>query len=163
MHLDGRHANRLHRVEQGDARVRIRAGVDHDAVRRLISPLNRIHQSTFMVALHKINRHAKPLCLRADHRHKVAVGAFAVDIRLPQAKQIQVWAVDDENLHALSPIISVGIATKLLPDLLCRIFRRCFVGYARVAKSRIQRRAFAQHRVEVCRLRKWPAFTRKKR
>ena len=93
MHLNGRNPNRLDRVQQRDARMCIRTGIDHDAVRASIGGLNRVHQRALVVALETLNRYAERLCLRPNEKQQVAIRPFSVDLRLAQPQQVQIRSV----------------------------------------------------------------------
>ena len=100
MHLHRRERHGLERVENGNARVRIGSGVDDDAVGRAVGRLNGIDDRALVVGLEQLDLHA---CLGsgcADEILQRGKAPAAVNGRLAQAEQVQVWAVDDEKLHA---------------------------------------------------------------
>ena len=66
MHLDTRNPNRLDRIQQRDARMRICAGIDHNAICTPVGSLNRVHQRALVVALKALHCYAQRLCLRPN-------------------------------------------------------------------------------------------------
>ena len=100
MDLHGGDAYGLEGVEQGDARVRVGAGVHHDAVVDAIGPLDRVHEVALVVGLVGVDPLEAKLPPRPLHEGQERLVVLRpIDGRLPQAEQVDVWSVDDERLH----------------------------------------------------------------
>ena len=85
-------------IAQRHAGVRIAGGIDHHHIGLPHSILNPRHQRAFVVALAKLNFSAA-LGLFAHGAFDVGQSGGAVNLRLPLPQQIEVWAVEEENLH----------------------------------------------------------------
>ena len=89
----------------------IGGGVDDDAVHLAVSPLDFVHKVTFVVGLVLLHFQTLGAGGFVQQPQKIGEGIFAVDARLPDAKHIQVGAVDDQNFHMGSSMIDKMAAT----------------------------------------------------
>ena len=105
VHLDERQLDRRQRVANGEARVRVRAGVDHDAVDLAAQCVDRVDELALAVVLRELQLRAE---LRRDSAQRaldVGERLAAVQRRLASAEQIQIRAVEDGDLHVFfSPL-----------------------------------------------------------
>jgi len=88
MYLHRRQADRLQRVQDGDAGVGIGRGVDYNAVENSVSGLDRVHDRALVVGLKKFDRNAAFRAVGPNGRAEGGVVGFAVELRLPQTEQI---------------------------------------------------------------------------
>ena len=101
MHLHRGDRNSFQRVQYRNARVGIRAGVDHDTVDIPIGFLYFIDQIALMIALVQFGLCADLLRVLFDQLTQIGIGRPAVDIRLADTQHIQVWSVDDKYFHII--------------------------------------------------------------
>ena len=99
MDLGRRQADGLERVEQGDGRVRIGGGIDDEAVKHAVGLLHPRHKLTLKIALPDRDRGPGLLCRRADEALEGGIVLAAVKLRLTQAQQVEVRAVQHQNVH----------------------------------------------------------------
>ena len=105
VHLDERHLDRRQRVADREAAVRVRTRVDHDAIDCAAQRVNRVDQLALAVVLRELQLDAE--LLRDGSQRSLDVGErlAAVQRRLARAKQIQIRAVEDGDLHVFfSPL-----------------------------------------------------------
>ncbi len=94
MDFDKRYRNPEQRIAQGNAGMGQGAGVDDDEVDVFVAGgMNAVDQLIFRVALQKLNMMAGILGYLQQARIDVYQSLFAVDFRLPGAKQIEIGAV----------------------------------------------------------------------
>ena len=98
----------------------IGGGVDDDTVHLAVSPLNFVHNVPFVVGLVLLHFQTLGAGGFVQQAQKVGESVFTVDTRLPDAKHIQVGAVDDQNFHMGSSMIDKMAATvsSAVPSLL---------------------------------------------
>ena len=111
MHLHGRERNGLERVENGNARMRIRRRVNNDAVHPSESGLDGVYNRALVVGLEKLALCAKLPAGLADiclERGKIP---FAVKLRLAHAEKVQIGPVDDKELHRITLRISSTVSS----------------------------------------------------
>ena len=82
----------------------IGGGVDDDAVHLAVCPLDFVHKVTLVIGLVLFHLQALGAGSFIQQAQKVGEGVFTVDTRLPDAKHIQVGAVDDQNFHFVFPL-----------------------------------------------------------
>ena len=98
VYLYGRDRHGFQRVEQRDRRMRIRAGVDHDAVDLIeIGLLDPVDECAFMIGLKCVKLNAFTFCILRQLVQQRGIGLRTVDRRLADAEHIQVRAVDDQQ------------------------------------------------------------------
>ena len=85
-------------IAQRHAGVGVAGGIDHHHIGLPQSVLNPRHQRAFVVALAKLNVRAA-LGLFTHGVFDVGQRRGAVNLRLPLPQQIEVGAVEEENLH----------------------------------------------------------------
>src|SRR5690606_25861633 len=83
------------RVAQSDARVRVRTGVDEEAVRRWSDTLDVVDQLAFTIGVEGCDGGAEAGAKACQLFHQLGQGGAAIDIRLALSEQAQVGAVDD--------------------------------------------------------------------
>ena len=116
MHLHRRQANCLQRVQNRNARMRIRRRVNHNSLCAVkICLLDTVYQIPLMVGLVNFPLHALfgkgflQKCLQ------ILVGLGTVNIFFPNPKHIDIRAVDYQNFHTLTPRNSSLRRTGFLP------------------------------------------------
>ena len=111
VHLHRRERHGLERVENGDARVCVRRGIDDDAVHPSESGLDGIDDRALVVGLEKLAFCADLPAGRADiclERGKVTL---SVKLRFPHAEKVQIGTVDDEDLHKITLRMSSTVSS----------------------------------------------------
>ena len=111
MHLHRRERHGLERVENGDARVRIRRGIDDDAVHPSESGLDGIDDRALVVGLEKLALRAILPAGLADIRLERGKVTLSVKLRFPHAEKVQIGAVDDEDLHKITLRMSSTVSS----------------------------------------------------
>ena len=111
MHLDDRRLQRADAVVQGDARMRVGPGIQHDAVvdGRTQEPrfLQLVDQLALHVALIVVYLHVA--IAFAQTFQIVFEGGLSVDSRFALSQEVQVRPVDDEYFHSMeSSFFSLG-------------------------------------------------------
>ena len=98
----------------------IGGGVDDDAVHLAVCPLDFVNKVTLVVGLVLLHFQTLGAGGFIQQAQKVGESVFTVDTRLPDAKHIQVGAVDDQNFHMGSSMIDKMAATvsSAVPSLL---------------------------------------------
>ena len=104
MHLHRRQSHGLQRVQNGYAGVGVGGGVDDDAVRLAQRALDDVHQHALMVGLKALHFDAFPGADLPDKRFQIGKGLPTINIRLPNAQQVQVWTVQDKQFHIFPPL-----------------------------------------------------------
>ena len=99
VNFNGGNPDRLQRIEQCDAGVRIGAGIDHDPVRGMIGCLNAVNKISFMIGLVNFNVNALSVSMGNDFLAKSSVSLISVNLRFPKSEQIQIRSVYDQYLH----------------------------------------------------------------
>ena len=100
VHLNAGHVHRLEGVQDGVGVVGIRPGVQHDGVVHAVGGVDGVENGPLVVGLEALRPWR-----RGRRRTPSAAGTGShscspVDARLPLPQQIQVGAVDDQELHA---------------------------------------------------------------
>ena len=111
MHLHGRERNGLERVENGNARMRIRRRVNNDAVHPSESGLDGVDDRALVVGLEKLALCAKLPAGLADIRLERGKVTPSVKLRFPHAEKVQIGAVDDEDLHKITLRMSSTVSS----------------------------------------------------
>ena len=102
MDLHRRKGHGLQRIQNGDAGVGIGGGVDDDAVEYPVSSLDRVHDGPLVVGLETLDLHPGLLRACLQEVQQGGIVLLPVDLRFPQAQQIQIGPVDDEQLHPIT-------------------------------------------------------------
>src|SRR6266480_4202123 len=100
--LKDRSLENLQRVVHADRGEGVRGGIDDQGIGVGTRRLNKIDQHTLMVRLVKRQLHAGKggkLLTRFLDRFK---GGGPVDMRLSNAQQVQIWAIEDHDAHCCS-------------------------------------------------------------
>src|ERR1035437_5790602 len=99
MHFDEGDGNRGKRISQCDAGVSQAAGIDHNCVHTLgFGSLDAVNQDTFMIAL-EANQHCASFdSLRRGGILDICQRICSVDFRFTSAEQIQVRAIQQEDI-----------------------------------------------------------------
>lgn len=95
--FDDRHVGGLDRVHNGDRGMRIGARVQDDPLRGGAGLLDPVDQIALVVGLPQLDFEAKTSGDGAGPGLDVAKRRRAIDRRLPQAEQVQVRSVEDED------------------------------------------------------------------
>lgn len=99
MDLNGGDADRRDGIPQRDTGVGVSGGVEDDGGEVTFRLLNPIHQFAFEIRLAEIDLHFERLGALADLRFDVSEGGAAINFRFPRAQKVQVWAIEEKNLH----------------------------------------------------------------
>ena len=84
---------------QGDGGVGVAAGVEHRAVKAVeVRLLERVDQRALVVGLDAAELNAQLFRLRLAQGDQVVIGLRAVNGLLPEAGQVDVGAVEDQDL-----------------------------------------------------------------
>jgi hypothetical protein len=102
VHLDHRQLARDQRVAQRHTRVCQPAGVDDDRAVRAARRLDAVDQLALVVGLERLHGRAALGRQLAQARVDLGQGGAAVDLRLALAEQVQIRAVQDQDLHRRS-------------------------------------------------------------
>ena len=97
LHVRDRHPQQG--ITDGDGRVGVSPGVDQDSAHRAAGLMDPVHQGTFVVALKAIDRGPQGAGLLPQRRIDLLEAATAVDPGLPGAEQVEVGAMEAEQLH----------------------------------------------------------------
>ena len=97
VHLHRGELRQRQRVEQRVARVRVRAGVDDDAVGRAHGGVNGLHERALMVGLEAARLDAERLRLGGERRLHVLQGERAVLRRIAPAEHVEIRPVDQQD------------------------------------------------------------------
>lgn len=99
MQLNKRHLSSTERIAKGDAGVRESAGIDQNKGGAVGSGLvDAIDQFAFMIALQTIQRVSQSLRLLTQMLLNISQPGVAVDGRLASTKQVEVGAIEQEQL-----------------------------------------------------------------
>lgn len=98
MHLDRGQPHPCQGIAHGNAVVGQRPGIDHDAIRPFARLLDGIDDLPFVVRLQDAGLRAQSSGFGLDPEIDLIEGLPAVQLRLPPAEQIEVGAVQDQNL-----------------------------------------------------------------
>ena len=99
MHLDERNRDRRESIAKRDARVRQRAGIDHDECGTVAAGrVQAIDQRAFGVRLERDEIMARSLRDRGKIGVDLGQCRAAVNLRLAAAEQVEVRSVEDEDL-----------------------------------------------------------------
>src|SRR5579859_3842769 len=103
VNFDDRLPDGLERIEKSDRGMAVGAGIDHDSGKAGPRFLYPVDQLTFMIALPAIDLQPQAGGMRAASRFDIRQRVMAIDLRLAGSQQIEVGAVDNEDLfgHAL--------------------------------------------------------------
>ena len=99
MHLDRRKCDSLQRIQNRDARVRIGCRVDDNAVKHAVGRLNFIDQRALVVGLEDLAGDIRFAARILAEAHQRGVILPPVNIRLPQAEQVEIRPVQYQQLH----------------------------------------------------------------
>ena len=100
VHLHGRNGHRFYRIKQGDARVRVRTGVDDDAVHTVeIRLLDAVHERALVVGLVKRDQDLFFGAVGEDLLQQRVIGLCAVVRGLADAEKVEIRSVDDKQIH----------------------------------------------------------------
>ena len=124
MHLDCRKRNRLQRVQNCDAGVRVGGGIDHNAVKHAVSLLDFIHNCAFVVRLeHLAVKPRLPAGVLAE-RFKRSIVLRAVNCRFAQPQKIEVRSVDNQDFHSSASSMAFT-HSEIVPSLAALISENC--------------------------------------
>ncbi len=108
VHFDKRQPHCQQGITQGDAGVRERSRIEHDAADVLIAALlNALDQLMFGVVLMLFNGKAAGGSEALARGHDVGQAGIAINRLLAVAKQIQIWTIEQQNAgHCLDfPVV----------------------------------------------------------
>ena len=100
MDFYGRNADRCNRVAQSHAGMRISRRIQYDHIELSLSLLNPVHQFAFQVAVPEVGFGPQFGRLLPHFCFYLGQSLSAIDIRLAQTEQVQVWPVKKQNLHS---------------------------------------------------------------
>ena len=115
--LHRRQTHRLQGVQNGHAGVGIGGGVDDDAVHLPVGPLDLVHNGPLVVGLEQLHLSAALVCRLADKGLQGSKVLLAIDIGLPNAQHVQVWAVNHQQLHSITLLIISSTVSSTVPLL----------------------------------------------
>ena len=84
-------------VQEGYAGVGVGGGIEDDAVVDSPGGLDLVYQVSLVVGLVNSSLQAQGLGRALDEGQKVVVGGGAVNLRLPQAQQIEIGTVENQK------------------------------------------------------------------
>jgi len=96
MNLDNRHVHQAQRIEQGDGRMSVRGGVNHDAGDPTAGLLDPLDEFALDIRLSKIDLETNCRRVRAARRFDVRQRFVSVNFRLANPKHVEVWAVENQ-------------------------------------------------------------------
>src|SRR6185312_61701 len=99
VHFDERYLHRGKRVANGEAAVAVRAGVDQSAIGAAAQRLDHIHQLPFSVPLGELQFHVQLARDAAQVLFDVGQRVASVQLRLPNAEEIEIGAVQNGDAH----------------------------------------------------------------
>ena len=100
VHLNAGHVHRLEGVQDGVGVVGIRPGVQHDGVVHAVGGVDGVENGPLVVGLEALRRGGVGGGELLQPPAQALIAVLPVDARLPLPQQIQVGAVDDQELHA---------------------------------------------------------------
>ena len=110
VYLHRRDGNRFQGIQYGNRSMGVGGGIDDDSINSSVSPLDLVHQVTFMIGLILLDFNVQPGCGFIQKPQQIRKGALSVDTRFPNAEHIDVRAVDDQNLHGVpSRILRIAV------------------------------------------------------
>ena len=87
---------RLQRIEQRDRRVRIGAGIEHDARRAITRLVHPLDQLAFVIGLSEVGRDTEARRVRLHDPPHIVQRRRAVDGRLALSEHVEVGSIEDE-------------------------------------------------------------------
>lgn len=97
--LHRREADCRQGITDGDAGVGIGGGIDDDSGISIAGGLDRINQGTFTIGLKELDRYRQFGSQPRQFIIDTCQRGCPVNTGLPSTKQIQVWTMNDQNLH----------------------------------------------------------------
>src|SRR5688500_12074485 len=99
MNFDGGNTSRRDGVPERDARVRVSRRIQDQDFKSPPRRMNPTDECAFEIGLTEIHRRASTGRLFANRCLEVRQGGFAINLRFTLTEEVQVWAVEKENLH----------------------------------------------------------------
>ena len=112
MDLHGRDLDRFQRIQNGHAGVGISGGIDDDAVIDPVGLLDGVHQRPLVVALELVHPDPQRRSRFPEQGKQRLKIRLAVNIRLPQAQQVDIRPVQHQNFHFIASRIVFSVLSK---------------------------------------------------
>src|SRR5262249_21618344 len=116
-----RHRDGRQRVAYREARVRVRAGVDHYAIHLASQAMNGVDDLAFAIVLREADLRADLVADRTQRPLDVRERLASIQRRLARAEEIEIGPVDDRDLHVffrpLSQLLNCAMSSPGAPPL----------------------------------------------